>query len=260
MGQFAVSDGQRLKVFDQCVDLQRRLREGGLDPELMSVGLQALLTGVDPEELAAARGKREQPAKRNLAAERRNEITAFYRGLGFDTLEIPVPTMGGKRVSNNEFGRRAKAGQALFFRPATSLISYNRFMTAVGQMDHWTVLDEAECENIAWEPTETGYWFWAEIQDSCLRVGTSWNDLTAEHNLLCLEEYMIVWHVMRVLESIMIDCETWSWLRTRYQAVPGPSALYALMHYDEVHVGWNRSRGLSLGHRETGGRIAEKLV
>ncbi len=233
--------------------LQQVLRDSGMFAQLRYC-VQQVGEGhniVDPAQLGQAK------QKHNRAQERQQAMETFYRDLGFDELEIPVPTMDGKPISNREFGRRAKANQALFYRPATSDVSYEAFMQAVGQDEHWTVADEDERAKIAWEPTEEGYWFWAEVQDSCPRTGTCWNDLTAEHTLLCIEEYVIVWHAMRVLEDTLIDRSTWSWLRTRYQTDSGSGALYVFEYDGGVDVYRSRPEHLSIDYDYVGGRVSE---
>ncbi|MDP2631161.1 MAG: hypothetical protein Q8P30_00130 [Candidatus Uhrbacteria bacterium] len=197
------------------------------------------------------------PQKRNLAEERCAWFQRWYNELGFE-IEVPVPTIGGKAVSNREFDRRAKLGKSLFYRPATSEVSYEAFMIAVGQEDHWTVNDEAEREKVGWELTEQGYWFWAEVRDSCPRLKTSWNTLTKKITLLSLEEYVIVWYAHKAETSEMLDQATWTWLRTRYRTNSGSGALDAYGSSGRVGVVLgNGPVCLSVDYDNGGGRAAE---
>lgn len=252
-----IPDKHELAIRRLCHRIVDGVRGGAIPYDLTHDRLVAIAEGREEGAPTPVRGASEHAPKHNLAEERQQAMERFYHELGLDGFEIPLPTMGGKRVSNREIGRRAQAGQALFYRPATSDVSYEAFMQAVGQGDHWTVTDEDERAKITWEPAETGYWFWAEIQDSCPRTGTCWNDLTSEHTLLCLEEYMIVWHVMRVLENVLLDRPTWCWLRTRYQTDSGSGALNVDEYDGRVIVCRSGPGDLSIDFVNAGGRVSE---
>lgn len=155
----------------------------------------------------------------DLATARRYWFQNWYRELGFN-LSIPFPP-----ISDEEFKQREDLGQALFYRPPTSKVSYEALMSALGQGKHWTVTNKDDRNKIVWEFTKRGYWFWAEVAESCPRLGKSWNNLTKKEklNLLSLEEYVIVWWAPRANTNTVLDISTWSWLRTRF----GSSALGA---------------------------------
>ncbi len=189
----------------------------------------------------------------DLAEERRAQMEKFYCSRGFN---VSVPKPG---VSNREFARRRKLGQELFFRFATKTVSYEAFMAAVGQSTHWTVVDEINRAKIGWESAAEGYWFWAEVAESCPRLGTSWNDLTSAHHLLALEEYVVVWWAYFAETGRKLDVSTWSWLRTPF----GQCALSAVEDSGVVCVDYCHPELLAQSFDYYGGRVtevAEKFV
>lgn len=251
MGTYIVTDADRLRIADQCHDLLGRVKAGLLDPLHVSTGLQSLITGTPAQELAKARGRREQPKKVDLAEERRAAIEANFRACGFE-ISVPKPN-----VSNTALKRWRREGRELFYRPATALVSYEAWMTAHGQAKHWTVADEADRAKVGWESTAEGYWFTAEIAPACPRLDTSWNDLTAAAvKLLIFEEYVIVYWTHRDLTGGRLDISTWCWLRTRY----GLSALVA----DDCGGGVSVRRSvvgvLAIPDGSVGGRAVEVVL
>lgn len=214
----------------------------------------------------AAPGTAPGTKKRDLAEVYRAWFEAWYRSLGF-TVTVRKPN-----VTNREFARRAKKHQELRYEPAASEVPYEAFMIAVGQGDHWTVTDEGERAKIGWEPAATGYWYWADAQDDCPRLSTTWNDLSAQIRLLSLEEHVKHWHatnagaLLNVLSARrnlgevgakekgrMLDRSTWCWLRTRF----GPSALLASEVGGRVNVGRNSAVDLSIPNGNAGGRALD---
>ncbi len=190
--------------------------------------------------------------KRDLAEERRARFGQWYQGFGFTEVTVPKPD-----ASNREFKRRAEAGQALFYRPATGEVSYEAFMAAVGQGQYWTVVDAVERAKIAWEPADAGYWFWAEVAEVCPRLKMPWNNLNAAIHLLALEEYAVVWHALKA-QGVVLDASTWCWLRTRYKVAKGRlSALSAGEAHGRVPVGRGGPENLARAYNNNGGRAAE---
>lgn len=188
-------------------------------------------------------------ASGNLAVARQSWFQNWYQGLGF-TISVPFPP-----ISDEEFKRREGLDQALFYRPAISEVSHEALMKAVGQGENWTVTNESDRKNIIREPTKKGYWFWAEVAKDCPRLGASWNTLVKEQklNLFSLEEYVIVWWVHKADLGIMLDTNTWSWLRTRF----GRSALDAGEYSDGVRVDRWGASFLAFSYGRGGGRCAE---
>lgn len=216
----------------------------GFSSEKLIRALEAQMAGkqAKPQEGASL-------ASGDLAPARRYWFQNWYRELGF-TVSVPFPS-----VSDEEFNRRKELGQALFYRPPTSEVSYKALMKAVGQGKHWTVTDKDDRKEIGWEPTEKGYWFWAEVAEPCPRLGTPWDTLALKQklNLLSLEGYMIVWWAHKADADTLLDTRTWSWLRTRF----GYSALVADEYCGRVGVGRWIGCGLAGSYDDVGGRVAE---
>lgn len=218
----------------------------------------------------AAPGTAPGTKKRDLAEMYRAWFEAWYRSLGF-TVTVPRPN-----VTNREFARRAKKHQELRYEPAASEVPYEAFMRAVDQGDHWTVTDEGERAKIGWEPCMQGHWHWADAQDDCPRLGTTWSDLTATVKLLSLEEFVKHWYATKagaLLNSLvaqqrvgeagaqekigrMLDVHTWNWLRTRFS----PGALRALGYDGSVVVYGYSAGGLSIPYGNAGGRALDVVA
>lgn len=206
---------------------------------------QAVSTGtvVDGSAAAPSPGTK----KRDYAETRRAWCEAYYRGLGFG-VTVPLP-----KFSNRVWTRETDRGRVVVPRAPTRLISYEAYMEAVGQGSHWTVKDEAERKKIVWEPTDEWYWFWADAQDTCPRLGRSWNDLTVKLRLLALEEYAPLWHMVKADEGRMLDTCTWCWLRTRF----GSGALHADVYGGGVRVFGDSAERLAFPDGHEGGRVLD---
>lgn len=165
--------------------------------------------------------------KVDLAKHHGIRIESWYRSLGFTSVVVPKP-----KVSNMEFQKSSRYFQALFYRPPTSLVSYEAFMKAVGQVNHWTVINKAKRDQIGWESTVKGYWFWAEVERLRPHSEISWKDLRGTIRLLTLEEYVIVWHATKAATSILLDPYGRCGLSTRF----GFSVLEASGNNDEFQV------------------------
>ncbi|MFH1430489.1 MAG: hypothetical protein ABIG71_03125 [Candidatus Uhrbacteria bacterium] len=296
MGQGTVdplSAKQKGRLWQRQQLISQALQQGALPfGEYMSA-TEALLNMYAPDFIMEDE-RLERGQQRSSAQERQQQLVAFYRAKGFRVaacgyntcddpeadeecsnehdpaepsqaspgdanhplLFIPKPN-----VSNREFARRRKQGQDLFWRFATDDLSYESFMRAVGQEDHWTVTDEKERAKIEWEPTDHGYWFWAEVQDNCPRLGISHNDLSKQITLLSLEEYVIVWHAFKQEHNGTIDVRMWCWLRTRYRfGFFDVGALDASGYYGRVDVNGDHAADLAPPYSDGGGRLAERLA
>lgn len=214
------------------------------------IAYQMIINGQTEIEVRTSIGKNTHPPKIDLAEERRAVVEANFRKRGFE-ISVPKPN-----VSNTTLKRWCREGRELFYRPATALVSYEAWLTAHGQANHWTVANEADRAKIGWEAATVGYWFTAEIAPSCPRLKTSWNDLTAPASgirLLSLEEYALVYWTHRDLTGKRIDISTWCWLRTRF----GRSALSASDYDGGVGVSWLDPDYLSIPYDNEGGRAVE---
>ncbi|MDO8425019.1 MAG: hypothetical protein Q7T01_00680 [bacterium] len=258
MGRVIVDDSTELEVRRMLDELQERALAGSIAWAPTRPVVQALIEGrgMDIIGTLVREADTSQPrlAKRDLAEERRVVMERLFYGRHFADLNVPKP-----KVSNREFARRAKKGQQLFYRPASSRVPYEVFMRACGQGENWTVIDAADRAKIGWEPTTTGYWFWAEVPKRCPRLQTSWHDLMEAlaflSAFLSLEEYIIVWYAMKA-EGINLDWRghTMTWLRTRF----GTGALYA---YGGLKVGVYpcSADDLVISCGNHGGRLAETV-
>ncbi|MBI4281233.1 hypothetical protein HY625_00245 [Candidatus Uhrbacteria bacterium] len=207
--------------------------------------IRALFEQFAPDELPEEDGQKHDESEKRRAA-----MEQFYRSIGI-FLTVPKP-----EISNREFDRRRKAGQELFWRFATTLVSYEAFMAACGQAGHWTVTDEAKRAMIVWETAAEGYWYWADVAPSCPRPSTSWNDLTAAICLLFIEEYVITWHVSKEVDGVVLDVPSYCWLRTLYNKT---GALGASGYDGRVVVCDHYAENLATSWGYFGGRAAEMV-
>ncbi|GEM_PF-2905586 len=151
----------------------------------------------------------------HMMAQRRQWFECWYEKLGFN---VSIPFLF---ISDEEFARRFQKNEALFYRPPTTEVSYQKFMKAVGYGIHWTTTSIVRG---ILEPTDTGYWFWAEVAPRCPRLDISPHAFTDEiehpnQKLISLEEYVIVWFAMIHIDQDsqrLDDDGTSSLLRNEY--------------------------------------------
>jgi hypothetical protein len=243
------SDSEKLSIYNILRDVERRLLESDQIPLDWAVPrLQAVGEG---REFVPSETDARVPPRRTRAEKRRQWFETWYHKLGFTGTAVPMPS-----VSNGEFKRKEAAGKKLFYRPPTSEISYDAFMSAVGQATHWTVVHN-DRHKIVWEAAETGYWFWAEVADDCPRIRMSWNNLFPL-GLLSLEEYFFVWHAHKAQTKKLLDRRTWTMLRTRYKYYENAlGALNAGGCVGGVGVYYGHPDYLSCAYDDEGGRLAE---
>jgi hypothetical protein len=243
----AVSTPDELSLWHLCVGIITKVRSGQLGFDQVRDGLVAISEGRAFADPIPQRGEKSHQPKHNLAEARRAEIEAWYRGKGLN-VAVPMPD-----VSNRQLKAWAELGKAIFFIPAKSVLTYERFMTAVGQGNHWTVKDEAARAKIGWEPVETGRWFLLEVAPVCPRLKTSWNNLTAQIRLPSLEEYTVAYWIHKGLTRVCLDVNTWCWLRTRF----GLGVLNAYDDGGRVDVFRDDSVALLIPCGHEGGRAVE---
>ncbi len=161
---------------------------------------------------ALEEGKR--PAGFDPVDDWRMRMQKFYEeGYGFHVV-VPRPA-----VTREELADWRADGSELFFRPAESVVSWDQLMRAFGHENHWTVRGEVR-KKIRLEPAETGYWFLAEAREGCPRVGQTYEDYAREtpegHQMISLEEYTILWHVMKDILGAILDLDSNTLLRTHF--------------------------------------------
>lgn len=226
------------------------------DPRAFAI-VKAVFQQVSEGQLdGAVLSAKVQSSKRDLAEETRQWFEDWYHSLNL------TPTVFKPAVSNREFARRQKLNQFLVYRPDSHGVTYEGFMVAVGQANHWTVNQEAGRQKIQWEPAAQGYWFWADASPDCPRLGTPWNklmaDFTGKTRLPCLEEYVLLWHAYKARTKQMLDTRTWCWLRTRYKYAYGQlSALGAYGYVGRVRICIWGPEDLEVPFDGEGGRAAE---
>src|SRR3989338_1518586 len=110
MADNAITPAEERQLDGLIKELKRRVKNGalGLEPvllqlESMTQTLRAHLTNEEEKYVCAQK--------------RREWLYDWYLKMGFD-IAIPLPL-----IPDEEFDRRAKKYQALFYRPATFLIS-----------------------------------------------------------------------------------------------------------------------------------------
>lgn len=185
------------------------------------------------------------------------DVTTWYAKLGLTAF----PLFSIADISNHEINDRRDIGQAFFADPGEALLPYDVLMTAVGQPNDWTVTEykkwkAGEPSVIAFEDASSPTLFWAEVSNGCPRLGTSWNTLVTSMNLLTLRQYVIVWHCHKALTNIMLDRQTWCWLRTRHNKT---GALRAFECNGGVSVSGRDAEYLAMSWSASGGRCAEEV-
>lgn len=244
-----ITDRRRLRIYDRLA-LLGELVIGSKIPfgEFMRA-TRELIARYAPDVLPE---EEPQEPQSDMAEGRRAEVEREYQRIGMTEIRVPKPD-----ISNTQIRRGRAAGRELFFVAP----GYEVFMRAVGQGKHWTVVDEAERAKIGWEQKNEGYWIWAEISPNCPRLGVPQATLVTalaadDKQLLSLEEYVVVWWFMHGT-GVVLDKNTFSWLRTTYKSAAGFGALRA-----GEYVGWVLVHGyepeyLMLSFDWSGGRAAE---
>jgi hypothetical protein len=250
MDKKTITNEQELRLGRQASEVVSRARRGVIPFDLVSSRLQAIIKGNTAALPAEKRGK-----KRDLAEEERWFWQGWFQKLGFADIQVPTPA-----VSNRDFACFMESGSGLIWVPANSREFYERFMTAVGQGNHWTVA-HADREGIVWdEPAANGYWLRVEMSQDCPRLGTPWNALSRQIRLLTLPEYAIAWHAVKARTGQMLDARTWSWLRTRYKFSNGQvGALRAYVYEGALDVCSHRPESLGRAYNLGGGRAVEAV-
>lgn len=201
----AISTKERRQL-DHLIDvLRKKVDKGELATELLFQQLE-FITNVSRDE---------EPKKIELfgyADICRDVFERCYFKLGFEIrASLPI-------VNDEEYLCLIKNNQALIYRPASSEVSYEAFMKAVGQGDHWTLNNDYEPENIEWSVVDRGYWFWADVSPDAPRCGQSRESIFVDlsggsRKLMTLEEYAIVWWTAKTSQKgVVFDQHTYTYL------------------------------------------------
>lgn len=192
----AITARRKQQIYELTTLLAKLAVEGRIPRDEFLKTVKGVIRRFVPDALPEP--KAEQEPTHSRAEARRAKVEAWYHALGF---QISVPRL---YASNREYLRRLKLGQDLFYRPASLLVSYDAFMQAVGQAQHWTLRHADVREWIGWESTPIGYWFWAEVAPKCPRISTSW-EARGKAQRISLEEYVIVQHETNFKTTIKPD-------------------------------------------------------
>lgn len=184
----------------------------------------------------------------------RLKVEMNYLRLGYGRMGVPKPD-----ATNKNFRDWKQAKLGLFYRPSDTEISYSRWMISHGQGNHWTVDEEEHLADedfqgpkIGWEPCVFGYWFLADVAQTCPRINRSRDGLMGAIRLLSLEEYVIVCWTTRDLSGPFIDSDgTWCWLRTSF----GAGALSAILFEGSLVISRHTASATAVPNRKGGGRI-----
>lgn len=173
----------------------------------------------------------------------------FYKKYGFD-IQVPRPAVTCEQL----VGWR-QDGKQIFYRPAEFLVPTSKLIPAFGHENHWT-LEEGQFRKIGWEPAKDGYWFLAEAREACLRHGKTFREYEEERpegaELVSLEEYLIIWHVLKDDLQMILDSEFHTMLHTPYGM---GEMLYAFSNIDHLAIELIvRKWGKTIAHRHMGAR------
>jgi hypothetical protein len=191
----------------------------GEDTEEELAGPETPPTSLARIGLAAVRRPSRPPPPKNgkphdPVEDWRETMESFYERYGF-AVNVPRPA-----VSAEELEKWRADGWEIFYRPAEREASYEKLLCAFGHEGHATLKTE-ERLFFSWEPADVGYWFLAEAVETIPRSGKAFVDYTREtpvgQSLLCLEEYVVLWHAMKDLLGVILDHDHSTLLRTRYK-------------------------------------------
>lgn len=217
------------------LDLGDDTEEEFSDPEptpvrLAKIGLAAVRRPSRPPKAKDAK-------PRDPVEDWREAMANFYGKYGF-AVDVPRPA-----VSAEELEAWRVDGWELFYRPAEGEVSYEKMLCVFGHEGHSTLHPE-ERLHFGWEPAKEGYWFLAEAGETNPRSGKTFEDYAREtpvgQRLLSLEEYAVLWHVMKDVLGVILDHGHSTLLRTRYKT----EVLHARSHIDRTEIeffvrGWS---------------------
>lgn len=195
-------------VLDLGEDTEEELVDPGpVQARLAKIGLAAVRRPSRPPKAKDAK-------PRDPIEDWREAMASFYERYGF-AVNVPRPA-----VSAEELEKWRADGWEIFYRPAEREASYEKLLRAFGHEGHAT-LQPGERLFFSWEPADQGYWFLAEAGETTPRSGKTFEDYAREtpvgQMLLSLEEYAVLWHIMKDFLGVILDHDHSTLLRTRYK-------------------------------------------
>ncbi|MBI5071769.1 hypothetical protein HZB93_02650 [Candidatus Falkowbacteria bacterium] len=220
-----------LEVTDDSAAATAESDVGTSNPEdtkprmLARVELRNALRRVDETDATNERGKTHDSVE-----DWRRWMEQFYKKYGFN---IQVPPPG---VTREQLVGWRQDGMQIFYRPSELLVPTSKLIQAFGHENHWT-LEKDQVRKIGWEPAKVGYWFLAEAREACLRHGKTFKEYEEEKpegaELVSLEEYLIIWHVLKDDLQMILDSEFHTMFRTSYGI---GETLYALSNINNLAI------------------------
>jgi len=214
----AMLDSEPVPGSEPTADSAAAMAEGDTDasdqedtkPRMLArLELREVLRRADGADTANGRGKTHDPVE----DWRRWMEEQFYKKYG-SNIQVPQPG-----VSCEQLAGWRQDGMQLFYRPAELSAPTSDLIPAFGHENHWT-LEKDQSRKIGWEPAKEGYWFLAEARETCLRHGKTFREYEEEKpegaELVSLEEYLIIWHVLQDDLQMILDSEFHTMLRTSY--------------------------------------------
>jgi hypothetical protein len=145
----------------------------------------------------------------------------FFRINRLGKIEVPLPTNSrGEPMSDAQIQLWLDQKWSLYYRPASSVASFTDMMDYFTGTTSWTASTLELFREASWEPTEEGYWFWADISYESKNVVAEDQISEPEANrFLCIEEYLIFHfatdHPNPLVQNYPMWLEKPMWLRTR---------------------------------------------
>lgn len=187
------------------------------------------------------------PKRINAGEMRLRFMEDFFRKIGIKIVVL-YPN-----ITNDIFDQWIARGFQLFYIPSSKSIPRAELLAALGVTELCAFTDNFVFENIVWENVGAGYWFWAEVGETCPRREKTRREITSEVTLPSLEEYVIAWHAWFLETGGSMDIATWCFLRTKYKK----DMLYARGWINNVLMGINSRDELALKFASGGGRAME---
>jgi len=146
----------------------------------------------------------------------------FYRVNRLGKIEVPMPKNSrGEDMTDHQIDIWLGQKWSLFYRPPSSIAPFTTLMDSFSGTSSWTTHDMDIFREATWEPTDNGYWFWADIDWSKGNLVTEEKiDEELSKRLLSIEEYIIVNYSSDCPNPLILNYPFWrekhhTWLRTK---------------------------------------------